>query len=121
MEISVRACDDVEALEYLRDPSVIKLLSVDPQGLSSDWITLVMDEKLLVVAKPEGSELEIHVACKFRDRGAVRETMKQGLEWLHSQGFSTVWTTAPDERKALGKMLEFLQFRKVGERWEHGY
>jgi hypothetical protein len=121
MEISVRACDDVEALEFLRDPSVIKLLSVDPQGLSSDWITIVMDEKLLVVAKPEGSELEIHVACRFRDRGAVRETMKQGLEWLHSQGFSKVWTTAPDERKALGKMLEFLQFRKVGERWEHGY
>jgi hypothetical protein len=121
MALSIRTCDEGEALEYLRDPSVIKLLSVDPQGLSSDWITLVMDEKLLVVAKPEGNDLEIHVACKYRDRAEVRETMKQGLEWLHGQGFTKVWTTAPNERKALGKMLEFLQFRKVGARWEHGY
>lgn len=121
MEISVRACDDDEALEYLRDPSVIKLLSVDPQGIGLDWIMVIMDEKLLVVARPDKDELEIHVACKFRDRATVRDTMKSGLEWLHGQGFSKVWTTAPDERKALVKMLEYLQFRKVGERWEHGY
>ena len=50
MEISIRACDDDEALEYLRDPSVIKLLNIDPQGIGLDWITIVMDEKLLVVA-----------------------------------------------------------------------
>ena len=121
MEISIRVCSEDEALEYLQDPSVIKLLSINPEGLSDDWITLIMDEILLVVARPEGSELEIHVACKYRDRAKVRKTMAQGLEWLHEQGFSPVWTTAPNERKALGKMLESLQFRKVGERWHHGY
>jgi len=121
MEISVRPCDDDEALEYLRDPSVIKLLSVDPQGIGLDWFTIIMDEKLLVVAKPDNDELEIHVACKYRERGEVRETMKHGLKWLTDQGFSKIWTTAPDERKALGKMLEFLQFRKIGERWIYGH
>lgn len=121
MDISVRACDEDEALEILRDPSVIKLLSVIPERISSDWITLIMDGKLLVVAKPDKDCLEVHVACRFRDRATVRDTMENGLKWLSEQGFETIWTTAPDTRKALVKMLESLQFRKVGERWIYGH
>lgn len=119
MALSVRACDDDEALEYLNDPSIIKLLIVSPESINPEWMRLIMDEKLLVLAKPDWKEVEIHVACRFRDRATVRETMQKGLEWLH-QDFEIVWTTAPDERKGLVRMLESLDFRRVGSRWEHG-
>lgn len=120
MEISVRACDEDEALEYVRDWSVVKRLSEYPAGISITFSMLIMDEKLLVLAKPEGDAIEIHIACKFRDRGTARITMERGLQWFMDQGYKTVWTTAPDDRKALVKMLESLQFRKVGERWQYG-
>jgi hypothetical protein len=120
MAISVRACDEDEALEYVRDPSVVKWLKEYPSGISSAFIMLVMDEKLLVLAKPDGESVEVHIACKFRDRGTARETLEQGLRWFTGQRFKTVWTTASDDRKALVRMLESLQFRRVGERWEYG-
>jgi len=44
-----------------------------------------------------------------------------GLDWLNAWGYKKIWTTAPEERKALVKMLESLGFRKVEERWQHGY
>jgi hypothetical protein len=119
MAFSVRACEEDEALEYLRDPSVRKFLSFDPVGVNAEWIKLVMNERLLVLTKPDWKEIEVHVACKFRDRGIVRQTMKDGLEWLH-QDFEIVWTTAPDSRVGLVRMLESLDFRRVGSRWEHG-
>lgn len=119
MEISVRACTDDEALEYLYDPSVRKFLNIAPESIHPEWMKLVMDERLLVLAKTDWKEVEIHVACRFRDRGTVRETMQNGLEWLH-QDFDLVWTTAPDERVGLIRMLKSLGFRKVGSRWEHG-
>ena len=120
MEISVRACDEDEALEILCDPSVVKLLSITPASIHSGWIKLIMDHALLVLAKPDGDEIEVHVACRYRDRAIIRKTMQEGLQWFINQGYRTVWTTAPDERKALGKMLESLHFRKVGARWEYG-
>lgn len=121
MEVSVRQCSDEEALDILCDPTVVKLLSVEPKGIGLDWFTLLMDERLLVVAKAEGDSVEIHVACRYRDRATARDTMINGLKWFTDKGFKTIWTTAPDERKALVKMLESLQFRKVGERWIYGY
>ena len=119
MALSVRSCEDDEALEYLRDPSVRKFLSIDPGSIHPEWIKIIMDERLLVLAKPGFRECEIHVACRFRDRGKVRETMKNGLTWLHLD-FDLVWTTAPDERVGLVRMLQDLGFRQVGLRFEHG-
>jgi hypothetical protein len=118
MALSVRSCEDDEALEYLRDPSVRKFISADPEGIRSGWMKLIWDDKLLVLAKPDWKEVEIHVACRFRDRGTVRATMENGLEWLH-QDFDVVWTTAPDSRIGLIGMLKSLGFIKVGARWEH--
>jgi hypothetical protein len=117
MEVSIRACDEDEALEILCCPSVIKLLSVQPEGIGADWMKLIMGGKLLVLAKPEGDEVEVHIACAYRDRGDIRGTMIEGLKWFTEQGYQRVWTTAPDSRKALVKMLQSLQFRKVGSRW----
>lgn len=119
MALSVRSCEDDEALEYLRDPSVRKFLKIDPESIHPEWMKIIMDERLLVLAKLGIGECEIHVACKFRDRGKVRETMENGLKWLHLDS-DLVWTTAPDERVGLIRMLKDLGFRQVGLRWEHG-
>lgn len=121
MEVSIRACDEDEALEILCCPSVIKLLSVQPEGVGADWIKLIVNGKLLVLAKPDMDEVEVHIACAYRDRADIRDAMVAGLKWLTEQGYQRIWTTAPDSRKALTKMLQFLQFRKVGSRWVYGH
>lgn len=117
MEISVRACTESEALDYVRDPSVVKWLDDYPAAIRQDFFMLIMDEKLLVLCKARKKSIEIHVACKYRDRASIRQTMLSGLEWFKSSGFNKVWTDAPDDRLALIKMLESLKFRKVKQRW----
>jgi len=117
MDIGVRACSEEEALGYVRDPSVLKFLSQYPASIHSDFAMLVMDEKLLVLAKAKKKTVEIHVACKYKDRATVRQTMAQGLEWFAGRGFTKVWTTAPDDRLALIRMLQSLNFRKAQKRW----
>jgi hypothetical protein len=117
MDISVRACSEQEALDYIQDRSVVKFLSLYPDSVKDDFAMLVMDEKLLVLAKAKKNKVEIHVACKYRDRATVRQTMQQGLEWFGARGFTTVWTTAPDDRSSLIKMLQSLNFRKAKQRW----
>jgi phosphoribosyl-AMP cyclohydrolase len=121
MEISVRDASDAEALEILNEPSVRRLIQFDPIGIHPEWAVLMMDEKLLVLVQVNDDDIEIHVACRYRDRGSIRETMKKGIEWFVSKGFKIIWTTAPDSRKGLVKLLESLQFRKFGERWVYGY
>lgn len=76
-----------------------------------------MDEKVLVVVIPHGKTAEVHIACKRRDRANLRDSFKSGLEWLKSRGFSQVFTTAPDHRKALTNMLESLSFKHMNGRW----
>ena len=115
------ACSEEEALSILNDHSVRKHLSIAPCGIAEEWISLIMDNRLLLLAKPDGRDLEIHVACRYRDRKGLREVMDFGIKWLKLCGYKKIWTTAPDERKALVKMLESLGFRKVNERWEHEY
>lgn len=120
MAFSVRTCSESEALAILQDRSVAKLLSIKPERISTEFVRLLMDEILLVIAKPDNIGVEVHVACRFRDRAKVRDTMKSGMQWLQGRGFNTIWTTAPDDRKGLVKMLESLGFRKVNERWLYG-
>jgi hypothetical protein len=120
MDISVRQCTKEEAVDWLNEPSILKLLPGRFTSLSDEFTTLVMDDKLLVVVKPHDDGLEVHVACRFRDRAAVKETMRNGIKWLESRGFTTLWTTAPDSRKGLTNLLGFLGFQKVKERWVYG-
>ena len=49
MDISVRACSEQEALDYIQDRSVVKFLSLYPGSVKDDFAMLVMDEKLLVL------------------------------------------------------------------------
>lgn len=115
MAFSIRVCTEDEALEVLQNASIAKLLSVKPERLDKTFWPLMIDEKLLVLAKPDGNRVEVHVACKFRDRAFIRDTMNNGIEWFRLRGFTTIWTTAPDERKGLVKMLESLGFLKNSE------
>lgn len=117
MEVSVRVCSQDEALDYVQDPSVVKWLSAYPVNIKNDFIMLVMDERVLVLVKTRKRSVEVHIACKYRDRASVRETLENGLEWFKRLGYTTVWTRAPDDRVGLVRMLESLKFRKVKQRW----
>ena len=117
MAVSVRICSESEALEILQDASVARLLKIKPERISPEFVLLLLDEILLVCAKPDDG-MEIHVACRYRDRGRVRQTMVEGIEWLRRRGITRIWTTA--ERNGLTKLLESLGFRKMNERWVYG-
>lgn len=121
MEISVRDASDAEALEILNEPSVRRLIQFDPIGIHPEWAILMIEEKILLLANESDDELEIHIACRYRDRVNIRQIMRSSLDWLARRGYRNIWTTAPESRKGLVKLLESLQFRKVGERWVYGY
>jgi len=116
MGADLRPCTESEALEILRDPSVLPYLSVYPVGLK-DVEAYLMDEKALVIVIPMGDEAEVHIACKRKDRAFLRESIKSGLKWLKERGFVRVFTTAPDHRKALTNMLQSLDFKNLNGRW----
>lgn len=121
MDISIRAADEDEALSVLNDPSVKKLLKFYPVGIQPEWAILMIEEKILLLANEVDNDLEIHIACRYRDRVNTRQIMRSSLDWLARRGYRNIWTTAPESRKGLVKLLESLQFRKVGERWVYGY
>lgn len=120
MDISVEQCSHETAISMLNEPSVLKLLPGKFTSLSSDYVTLIMDGILLVVAKPHDDGLEIHIACKYRDRPSARKTIFNGLQWLKSRGFTTIWTTIPDSRKGLRNLLLSLGFEPINDRWVYG-
>tara|TARA_R110000868_G_scaffold21274_2_gene88432 strand:- start:1118 stop:1489 length:372 start_codon:yes stop_codon:yes gene_type:complete len=114
----VRCRKDI-ALDILQHPTVVRPLGLYAESVLDDFEWWLVDDKLLAALKPQGSVVELHIACKFRDRHSVRESMKNGLEWLKFRKFTVVWTTAPDNRKALLNMLTALNFTRAGEgKWE---
>jgi len=112
----IRQCTETEALAILRDPTVLPLLAFYPIGLK-DVETYLLNESALAVVMPKGASVEVHIACKFRDRAKVRKAFEFGLEWLRSRGFTEVFTTAPDERKALVNMLKSMGFHYESGKW----
>jgi hypothetical protein len=121
VEAIITRCTDVEALEILRHPTVMNPLGMYSESILDSFEWWMIDGKLLVATKPDNDSVEVHIACKLRDRSGARQSIKDGLIWLTGRGFSTIWTTAPDERKALVNMLKSLQFRKMGNRWIYGH
>ena len=114
--MTLTICTESQALDILRDPTVLPNLSVYPIGVK-DVEMYLLDEKALVLVMPQGEKAEIHIACKRKDRANLRESMKNGLNWLKNRGFSQVFTTAPNHRKALINMLESLNFREFEGKW----
>jgi hypothetical protein len=113
MDSDIVKCDSNIALDILQDRSVSSVLSVYPEAILDTFEWWLIDNRLLVALKPEGKKVEVHIACKFKDRHLVREAIQNGLQWLKLRGFSEAWTTAPDSRKALINMLANLDFVKV--------
>lgn len=116
MDTRITLCSDEKALEILRHESVVKLLSVYPEGIKG-FDKYLLGGKVLLVVLPEGDIAEVHIACKFRDRATVKESLIDGMDWLRSMGFRSIWTTAPDHRKGLINMLVKLGFVKHSDRW----
>lgn len=111
----MKTCTSEQALEILRDPTVLKCLSFYPEGIKAVQTYLVGNALLIVM--PQGDEAEVHLACKLRDRAELGNKLKEAREELRKAGFKRVWTTAPDSRKALVRMLIKLGFVKKELRW----
>jgi hypothetical protein len=117
MDFSIRQCDQDEALEILQHPSVVKPLKVFATEIKDNFEWWIIGEKALLAVKPKGDIVEVHIACKMRDRAGLKEHLVGGMNWLKDRGFSGAETTAPDERKALINMLKSLNFTKESDRW----
>lgn len=113
----IRPCTEQEALEVLRDPSVLPFLAFEPVGVRD--VEKYLLGSALVIVMPQGNSAEVHIACKYRDRGRVRGYFKTGLDWLRIRGFKEVFTTAPEHRTALINMLKALDFQLESGRWVH--
>lgn len=114
----MRPCSKEEALTVLRDRSVLPMLKFYPEDVK-DVETYMMNEAALVIIIPQGYAAEVHIACPFRKRAFMKDCFREGLQWLKYRGFSEVFTTAPDERKALVNLLLSLGFTKANDRWTY--
>lgn len=112
---NVQPCSEEQALEILRDRSVLPCLKFYPAGLKDVERWLIGSALLIVM--PQGDRAEVHIACKFRDRAKMFEVLQGGVRWLKIRGFKEVFTTAPDGRIALVNMLKNLGFEKNSEGW----
>lgn len=111
-----RLCSEAEALEILRHPSVLKHLEIYPEGLK-DVQSYIIGEKCLVIVIPKKEEAEVHIACPFRDRHGLFSELVEFINFIKNLGYKKITTTAPDERKALTKMLENLGFERTQDYW----
>jgi hypothetical protein len=97
-----------------------------PWGIYVDTIgntnnLLLIENKVLVQLIQKNNELEIHICCKMRDRANLKNTLLNYLNWFASYNWSAIYTTAPDDRKALKRMLINLGFIQQNERWVYGF
>lgn len=119
---SVTIPTKARALEILQHSSVCV-----PWGFYVDDIgnmdgLVLLDDKVLVQLIPKGRKLEIHGCCKLRDRAKMGEPFAKLLEWIAQHGWAQIYTTAPDDRVALRRMLTNLGFSQHNARWiYHGH
>ena len=113
---SVEPCTEAKALEILSDPSVAKHLNFKPEGFKDSWLYLI-DSRCLLVGIEHGEIIEVHMACKYRDRANLRGYLKRMVIFFRVVGFKEIFTIASDERKALVAMIKSLGFQKDNDRW----
>ncbi len=117
MDFSIRPCDPDEALDILQDRTVYEQIGIIATRLKGTFEWWMISDKALLCLKPEGNDVEVHIACKRKDRAGLRKHLNQAIEWLKERGFEKIYTTAPDERKALINMLKSLEFINIDGRW----
>ena len=119
---SVTMPTKARALEILQHSSV----SI-PWGFYVDDIgnmegLVLIDDKALVQFIARGKKLELHICCKLRDRARMGDSFTKHLKWVAQSGWTQIYTTAPDDRVALKRMLKNLGFSQHNARWiYHGH
>ena len=78
MDSSIRDASDEEALEILRDKTVLPFLSVYPDELISVE-KYILGERALLVVIPDGDKVEVHIACRRKQRAGLREYLERCL------------------------------------------
>ena len=117
MDFGIRPCSRDEALQVLQDETVVRPLGLRAEEISPEFEWWMIDEKAVAAVRPQKDEVEVHIACRYRDRKGLKQALEKGVGFLFWRGFSKIWTTAPKERKALCNMLKSLSFEDDGERW----
>jgi hypothetical protein len=120
MDISVEQCSRERALDILQDSSVCVPWGIYADDILDTTTLYIVNDKILLQLMPDGDEIEVHIACKYRDRIGARPMLADVLVWLKSIGFVKIVTSAPENRKALQRMLLSLGFTKLNERWQYG-
>jgi hypothetical protein len=113
MDSYIARCDENVALDILQDRSVSSVMGIYAEAILPEFEWWIIDSRLLLALKPNGRNIEAHIACKFKDRHLVRESIQNGLQWLKLRGFENVIAPVPDSRKALVNMLINFNFVRV--------
>lgn len=108
------------ALEILQHSSVSAPWGFYVTDIGNMEGLVLFNDKVLVQLIPRGRKLEIHGCCKLRDRAQMGEPFARLLDWIAQQGWTQIYTTAPDDRKALKNMLSNMGFTEQNERWVYG-
>jgi len=120
MDISVEPCTKSYAIGVFQDPSVYMPWGIYVDDITDTSTLYVINGRILLQLMPKGDEIEVHIACKYRDRIGARPILIEAMRWLKGIGFDRIVTSAPENRTALIKMLLSLGFQKVNERWVYG-
>jgi len=117
IDYGMESCDIETALSILQHPTVVRPLGVYATEMHNHFEYWLLDKKILVIALSDNDDVEVHIACKLKDRAGARASLQKGLGFFKSRGFDKIWTSAPDDRKALTNMLKSLGFVSVDDKW----
>ena len=117
IDYGMERCDTETALSILQHPTVVRPLGLYATEMQDHFEYWLLDKKILVVALPDNDDIEVHIACKRKDRAGARASLKKGLGFFKGRGFKKIWTSAPNERNALTNMLKSLGFASIDDKW----
>lgn len=111
-----------QALDILQHPSVSKPWGIYVEDIGNTKCFLLLRDKILLQLIQKGGALEVHICCKLRDRAGMFDTLVGVLKWMAQYGWKQIYTTAPQGRTALHRMLKNLDFIEHNQRWTyHGH
>ena len=117
IDYGMEKCDTETALSILQHPTVVRPLGIYATEVHNNLEYWLLDKKVLVVSIPDGNDVEVHIACKRKDRAGARKSLHKGLKFFKDRGFKKIWTTAPAERVALVNMIKSLGFVNTKDKW----
>ena len=106
-----------QVLDILQDPTVSNPWGIYVEGIQTTAGLLLVNDKVLVQLIQKENDLEVHICCKLRDKAGIKEVLVRMLKWVSAYNWNEIYTTAPDNRSALKKMLINLGFTEHKARW----